>query len=148
LGELSRTPVLLLRWCEQVLQKPHFKEQKRIRSELMNFEPAKNVPNSSWLVRQICSELFGLGCGRDRTRTLRLYLYCMGWKLWKLIQISFGYWDDDVSLQRIVDNVLSGSMLKCVLCGANVNARPSALSTSSSWLPSLTTTFLTMNRTT
>lgn len=80
-----------------VVEHSSFQKHKTARLESMNVEEAPNVPDLGVLVKIVWREFRAGRSFKDRTATLRMYLYCMAWKMWKLIQITVGYWDDEVS---------------------------------------------------
>lgn len=78
-----------------------FQRARGVRRRSMSFGQSANVPNSSILLKLVYYEMRTGENDYEATRTLRLYFYCMLWKLWKLLQITFGYWDDDVSYMEV-----------------------------------------------
>ena len=73
-----------------------FQEHKAARQKHTVIEERPNVPDVSQLWSLIWHDYKSSSTTAEATTTLRLYLYCMAWKVWKLIQITFGYWDDEV----------------------------------------------------
>lgn len=86
----------LLSPTSQVLAHKSFQEHKAVRLKHMTVQPTPNVPDISQLCSLIWQDYKSSSSLAEATSTIRLYLYCMAWKVWKLVQITFGYWDDDV----------------------------------------------------